>query len=351
MRLIPVEHLRGGEIIGKDILTSEGSILLKSSSHFKLAYKNRLLEHHIYEIYVDDEISRGIIPQEIISPPLKNHLKTQLNEHFKYIENVMSINAEDLQPLTNLIIEELSNKDIILDMTNLKYNDRYTYTHCVNVAIMSCALAQKMGFNYEDLKKIVTGALLHDIGKIMIPKDILNKSGPLTPDERMVIETHCQIGYDIIKNNPTLSPVSKVIILCHHEREDGKGYPLCKGEDLHIGTKIVAVADVFDALVSNRPYRDAFPVNLALSILKKEKLNLQVIETLESLVAFYPIGSTVKLNNHLIGLVEQNFAADLTKPIVRIIYNLQTRQPENYKCDLRQESSLKIVEKLVDLPY
>lgn len=351
MRLVPVENLKGGEIIGRDILTSEGSILLKATSRFKPAYKKRLLERRIHNIYIDDDISKGIVPYEIINPHIKRQLKNELNEQFKRIENVMSVNLQDIEPLTTIIIDELSNKNLILDMMDLKCNDGYTYSHCVNVGIITCALAKKIGFNYEDIKKIVTGALLHDIGKIMIPKDILNKPGQLTFDERTVIQSHCQIGYDIIKNDPTMSPISKVIVLCHHEREDGNGYPLAKGEDLHMGAKIVAVADVFDALVSDRPYRDGFPVNRAMTFLKKEKLNQYVINVLESMVAFYPVGSAIRLSNQLIALVEQNFTSDLTRPLVRVIYDLRTNSVTNYKYDLRKELNVTVVDKVTHLPH
>lgn len=350
MRLMSVEKLIGGEVIGRDIFTSEGGILLKASSRFKPAYKKRLLDRSIHEVYIDDELSKGIMPYEIMRPQIKTQLLQQLNTQFKHIENVMCVNLQDIEALTNIIIDELSNHDIMLDLMDLKCNDSYTYSHCLNVSVISCALAKKMGFNYEDIKKIVIGALLHDIGKIMIPKDILNKPGQLTAEERNIIQTHCQIGYDIIKNDSIMSPISKVIILCHHEREDGKGYPLSKGEDLHMGAKLVAVADVFDALVSNRPYREGFPINRALTILRKEKLNEYAIKTLESMVAFYPVGTSVKLSNNLIALVEQNFTTDLNRPLVRVIYDLCTNTIENYRYDLRKELNVTILEKVTTLP-
>ncbi|MDA3734263.1 HD-GYP domain-containing protein [Niameybacter massiliensis] len=346
MRLVNIETLKGGEIIGQDIVTSEGGILLRSQSRFKLAYKNRLLERYIYQIYIDDEISKGIIPNEVIPHNVRMRLNQHLDSQFRKIEKLMTINLNDIAPITSSIMNELSHKDVILDILDLQHNDDYTYSHCVNVSIIACALAKKMGFNQDDINKIVTGALLHDIGKIIIPKDILNKPGKLTPDELKVMQSHPQLGYDIIKNDAYLSPISKVIILCHHEREDGRGYPLQKGKDLYVGAKLVAVADVFDALVSTRPYRTGFPISRALSILKQEELNESVIGTLEHIVASYPVGCTVRLNNNCVALVEQNFADDLCRPLLRVIYNLQTRTRENYKCDLRTSPNLEIVEKL-----
>lgn len=346
MRLVNVEQLKGGEILGQDILTPEGSILLRASSHFKLAYKRHLIQRQIYEIYIDDEISKGIIPNPVIPPHIKQSLNQNLEHQFEQVKTFMSANLTQIKSLTSTIINELSNRDIIFDILDLQHNDTYTYSHCVNVSILSCALAKKLGFNFEDINHIVTGALLHDIGKIMIPKDILNKPGKLTVNERNIIQTHCQIGYDIIKNDVSLSAISKVIILCHHEREDGNGYPLHKGSDLHLGAKLVAVADVFDALVSTRPYRVGFPLNDALNILKQEELNKDIIKILEDMVAYYPIGSTVKLNNNLIALVEENFSNNLKHPLVRVIYDSNSNTKVNYRLDLRNEVGIEILEKV-----
>lgn len=350
MRLVNVEQLKGGEILGQDILTSEGSILLRASSHFKLAYKKYLIQRQIYEIYIDDEVSKGIIPNPVIPPHIKQSLTQNLEHQFKSVEKLTTVNLEQIKCLTSTIINELSSKDVIFDILDLQHNDIYTYSHCINVSILSCALAKKLAFNYEDINHIVTGALLHDLGKIIIPKDILNKPDQLTNSERNIIKTHCQIGYDIIKNDLSLNAISKVIILCHHEREDGKGYPLNKGADLHLGAKLVAVADVFDALVANRPYRIGFPPNDALNILKEQKLNEDIINILENMIAYHPIGSTVKLSNNLIALVEQNFPHNPDRPLVRVIYNETNNTILNYTLDLRNEANIHILDNLMQSP-
>lgn len=350
MRLVCVQNLCGGEIIGKDILTAEGGILLRATTKFRPAFKEKLLDRGITEIFIEDKISEGIEPPEIISQDVKTKLTKNLKNQFETIQNVMSINLDEIHSITHTILENMTHQDLILDMMDLKRNDSYTYSHCLNVCILSCAIARKMGFKYNMLEKVVTGAILHDIGKMVIPKDVLNKPGKLTVEERVIMESHSKLGYDLIKDDPYISPVSKVIILCHHERENGNGYPLKKGCELHAAAKIVAVADVFDALISDRPYRVGFPLNQALSILKQEQLNQDIISTLENMVAFYPVGCTVRLNNNHIGLVEQNYCEDLKRPSVRVIYNLNTHTNEDYKCHLINEPDKYIVERLDALP-
>lgn len=345
MRLVNVEQLKGGEILGQDILSPEGSILLRASSHFKLAYKKYLTQRHIYEVYIDDEISRGIMPNPVIPPHIKQSITQNLEYQFKQIQTLTAINnLAQMKSLTTHIVQELAHKDVIFDILDLQHNDAYTYSHCINVAILSCSLAKKLVFNYEDISHIVIGALLHDIGKIILPKDVLNKPGQLTTSERNIIQTHCQIGYDIIKNDLSLNAISKTIILCHHEREDGNGYPLKKGSELHLGAKLVAVADVFDALVSDRPYRSGFTPSRALNILKEESLNQDIISILERMVAYYPVGSTVKLNNGFIALVEENFPNYPNAPLVRVIYNELEHTVLNYRLDLRYEKTITILE-------
>ena len=122
-------------------------------------------------------------------------------------------------------------------------------------------------------RDIVVGSLLHDIGMIFIPKEILEKTTKLTEEERKTIQNHSEMGYCMIKDDNTISALAKLIVLCHHEREDGSGYPLGKGEDLHIGAKIVAACDVFVAITSERCYREGLSLNEAIILLRKEKLN------------------------------------------------------------------------------
>lgn len=349
MRLVNINNLKGGEIIAKDILSPTGGILIKNSTRFRSTFKYQLLERNITEIYIDDEFSEGIMPTEVISHQLKQTLNLNLSNQFQSIQDVMAFDFNEVAQITNALMSAIDNKDLIFDVMDLKRNDHYTYSHCLNVAIFSYSLAKKMNVSEDILPDIITGALLHDIGKMIIPKDVLNKAGRLTPEERAILETHSKLGYEFVKDDFSISAICKVIILCHHEREDGMGYPLKKGADLHIAAKIVAVADVFDALISDRPYRSKFPIDIALKFSKQEKLNLEILECLENMIAFYPIGSAVLLSNNCIALVEQNFSDALTCPSVRVVFDCTTRTKEYYKLNLQKEDTIKIIRKVDDI--
>ncbi|MGL6174967.1 MAG: HD-GYP domain-containing protein [Cellulosilyticaceae bacterium] len=348
MRLVQVEHLADGDIIAEDILSETGAILLRRTSVFKQAYKPNLVARNIKYIYIEDEISKGIEPRKILSVQIQNRIYKDISTEFDKIKSSLSINYELFSQISLLLMEELAGKDIYCEITDLKTNHTDTYNHCIGVAIMTTIVCKKMGLTQEATQKIVLGALLHDIGKMIIPKDILDKPGALTEEEYEIIKTHALVGYEMIKNHPTLSPITKVAVLCHHEREDGKGYPLGKQEDLHIGAKIVAGCDVFHALLCDRAYRRGLPVNRAIMIAKGEKLDNQVREAIESILAFYPVGEMVGLSNGEFGIVEKNFAENLTKPLVRVIYKANIGQIKPYKIDLREQDEVYIVDKVVN---
>ncbi len=149
--------------------------------------------------------------------------------------------------------------------------DYRIYSHCVNVSVFGVALAQRLGLSGPELKQLGIGLLLHDVGKTMIDPKILKKEGPLTKEEWKVMKTHPQLGVDSLKDSQDIHPASLDIVLHHHEKCSGKGYPDgLKGDDISLFSKIAALADVFDALTTERPYAPAVRSYPALRIMKKE---------------------------------------------------------------------------------
>lgn len=150
--------------------------------------------------------------------------------------------------------------------------DRATLIHSRNVLKLSKMLGKAVGLNSAQMKDLHMGALFHDVGKVFIPKKILNNTDKLTDEEFEIMKTHSKLGYEYMKDNSNLSDESLKIILEHHERSDGKGYPDNKTNDeLSILSKIVSVCDVYDALVSKRSYKKAFSVKKAIGILNDIK--------------------------------------------------------------------------------
>ena len=176
-------------------------------------------------------------------------------------------------------------------MTQLFSNDYYTYTHSVQVCILGSGLCRRIeAGGPERLKRLATGLLLHDLGKALIPKSILNKPGRLSPDERLVMETHPTLGYELFRRQEGPSQAMLSIVLEHHEKPDGSGYPNgLRGDGLGLPSRIANVVDVFDALTSARPYRPAMPFERAVAIMDEDagngKMDPDVLGSLKAMVS------------------------------------------------------------------
>ena len=343
MRLVSTHLLKEGDIIARDIISQEGGVLLRHDTRFRKIFTNKLLERNISEVYIRDEISEGIEPTEAIQQQVKKEIVKDIKTQFDHMKDSFELNMKVLSQVTSLLIEELSGKDLIFELEDLKTNDNYTYEHCIAVAMMTHLVCDKMMIPIEQKKHIVLGALIHDIGKMILPKDILNKPGQLTSEEYAIVKNHSEVGYMMIKDNPEVHAITKLIVLCHHEREDGSGYPLGKGAELHIGAKIVAACDVYHALISNRCYRQGLPINEVIAIAQNEPINPHIRVVIEQSLAYYPVGCMVTLSDGSIGIVEKNFSADIKRPIVRVINSANGTKQYAFKINLQQDKNYSIV--------
>lgn len=343
MRLVPIEHLKDGDIIARDIISYDGGVLLRHDTRFKEVFKSKLIERNVSEVYIDDEISKGIEPTELIESSTKQRMANDIKKQFEKLKDRLELDVSVFSEITEFLIEQLSRKELVLELDDLKTNDDYTYEHCLAVAILTNMVCNKMNMNIYQKEKIVMGAMIHDIGKIIIPKDILNKPDRLTKEEYEIMKSHTVVGYKMIKDNTELSAITKLAVLCHHEREDASGYPLGKGEELHIGTKIVAACDLYHALISDRCYRQGLPINEVIMVAQKEAINPEIRTIIENTFSYYPVGCMIQLNNGKIGIVEKNIASDIKRPIVRIIDKEEGRLVATYKLNLQNERQLFIV--------
>lgn len=217
-------------------------------------------------------------------------------EREKYIEQVrklkehyQQLNVQALDQASNLLITtifESKQKPWWMHINALGNYTDWLYTHSIDVALISLMMAVELGYPPKILSEISLGAVLHDIGKLLIPKQILQKTTALTAEERAVIQQHCELGWDSVAEC-SLSEVGKEIILQHHERLDGSGYPnQLKAEQISEYAKIVMIADSFDAITAERPYKKSKGVKEAFSILKnqKEEYSQEYLDVLEDVL-------------------------------------------------------------------
>ena len=193
---------------------------------------------------------------------LSESVKKRVAEGVQYLyQDTESTGFVDMtRSITDDLMKAIEdNEAIAVDISALKVSDEYTFKHSVDVATMSMIVSRQYGLPDEQIYEIGISGLLHDIGKSKIPNEILNKAGKLTDEEFALIKQHSLLGYQILKDKPELSNAIKLGVLQHHEKINGSGYPMGATEDkIHIFAKIIAVADIYDALVTERPYKKAF---------------------------------------------------------------------------------------------
>jgi putative nucleotidyltransferase with HDIG domain len=248
------------------------------------------------------------------------------SEVLKAIRRGHSFSIKIVKNVAEEIVESiLRNSDALLSLSQLKGYDDYTYVHSVNVAILITAFYKSIGNNSDKLVEVGMGGILHDIGKMRIPEKILNKPGKLTDSEFSIIKRHPEYGINAINDKSGISDLTKKVILQHHERYNGKGYPFgIKGERINEVGLISAVADVYDALTSDRVYKAAWTPHKAIACIFNEKgssYSSQIVEMFTKLIGVYPIGSFVRLVTGEMGLVIRIENGRLLAPSILVLFN------------------------------
>ena len=209
--------------------------------------------------------------KSVISEKVKKYWIDNTKSILRNIEEGKLPSAKVCDNLSNSIIEEVHNKiDMIQCVNQLRINDEYTYSHCVNTAVLCSVFAKEFSFKETPLKEITLGAMLHDLGKMRIPKVILYKPDKLSKDEMDIVKRHPELGYKMIKQMDVPELVAEMAYN-HHEKVNGSGYPRKLTEDqLSVFDQILSIIDVYDALISDRPYKKAIPFHQAINILYLE---------------------------------------------------------------------------------
>jgi len=227
------------------------------------------------------------------------------------------------QVVSGLVDSIVRNPDAQLWLSNLRKRDEYTAIHSLNVCIFALTFARYLGFNKEEMNEIGIGALMHDIGKMRVPLDVLNKEGELTEAERAIVREHAQHGYDILKSSPDVPDSALQIVYTHHERKKGTGYPQGLIESqIHLFSRIVAIVDVYDAITSDRVYHHGMNTLDALKNMFKWRevdLDAELVEKFIQCLGIYPIGSLVLLSTGEVGIVLSMAPGKNLSPMVMLV--------------------------------
>lgn len=330
MRYVSTKNLKAGEKLGSDLIVSKNRILLRKGRALSNAIIGKLEVLGYQGVYIDDKLSKGIVVSDVISQELKNIAKAELQMLFYNGENNRHSYVKKQLPairniVHNIVDEVVHNRDIMVNIVDIRAYDDYTYSHSLNVAVLSVVMGTVIGLGKKQLNNLAMGALLHDTGKMFVKKEILNKPARLTPEEFEEIKTHSERGYHYLCEQLEIPEEARIVALQHHEQYGGKGYPngLAK-DDIHLFGRIACVADVYDALTSDRPYRKSMLPSDAIEYIMSgynTMFDPKIVEALTKKIAPYPVGTCVRLSTGQIGIVVKNYQDTSLRPKVKLIVN------------------------------
>ena len=241
-----------------------------------------------------------------------------------------SVETEDARAVVGELVSTIStNANTALWLTNLRQKHEATASHCLNTSILALAFARHLGYSHEQLEEVGMGALLHDLGIARVPEQILNKPGNLNEEEFEVVKKHPRDGYSVLRLTRKIPDRSLDIVLHHHERVDGSGYPDgLKGDDIHESVRLVAIADMYDSMTTERVYRKAMTPQDALTSMHKRAeadFGKRLVEEFIKCVGIYPIGSLVLLHSGALGVVASFNPDARLRPLILVVRDADGR--------------------------
>ena len=328
-----VKFLEPGMEVLKDIYCKDGILLYNKGVTISKEIIEDLNSREILVIYINapqpslENIEKCLADESDV--PKLVSAETQVAA-FKNVKSVVqkiskgeAFDIEETRKVADTLIAQISrNEDAMVNLIYLKSYDDYTFAHSVNVAVLSTVIGKEMGMPKDELFDLALGGILHDIGKIMINEDILNKRGRLTREEFYEIMKHPEYSYRLLKNK-NISEKAKDIALEHHEWYNGTGYPKkLKGSRISLYARICAIADVYDALTAEKAYRAGLNPHKALTLLINsagKQFDPEVLRNFVQRMTLYPVNSIVQMNDGRYAVVIENFRSNMVRPLVRIL--------------------------------
>lgn len=329
---IDVKECEPGDILAQEVVAENGILIIPVNTVLTEKIIDVLLNFNVkkvsvfktggteeYQSQMHQDHNAGFQNFKVHYINIINYLGQALNE----VALGKEIDGEVIESISFTLYDELkNNQDVAKYLYQMSHYSEQLYTHSMNVAIYAMMLAQWLGCTEYHIRNIIAAGLLHDIGKIAIPKQILEKKEPLTEDEVQILNKHPIYGYRMSKRIHSLNEETRHVILRHHERQDGSGYPEgLQANRLNYYTRIVAIADTYDMLLTD--YQSGrknipFEVFEKLHGIHMNQLDIQYASTFLSRISICYNGSKIKLSNGAIGEVVTTLPHCMSKPIIKI---------------------------------
>jgi HD-GYP domain-containing protein (c-di-GMP phosphodiesterase class II) len=384
MRRIPVRELLPGMILARAVHSERGELLLNADVPLTDRYIDMLKDRGFSSVYTRDEATGDIEIEDIISERVRVTVTANVCRIYEAMERATAAYKDQpaatieqelqstefaravhehhayhaLQQDIEQIVDEVLAADVLSGINTLRTFDSYQFIHAIDSTATAVMLGRRLHYAHDDLKRLASGCLLHDIGMVMVDRSIQEKSGRLNPDEQERVRRHPLVGYEMLRKLRPGEVLANHVAFQHHERQDGTGYPrgLHGNNRIHRGTvdrsasgrivldaEIVAIADVYDALGSDRPYRPAYPPDQVVKMMRRNAgshLNREIVNHLLAVLPIYPLGTDMIVMTgpyaRFRGIVSRVHKEELDRPTVRLLFDPERRRIDPIEIDLRQ---------------
>ena len=338
-KFVKLRDITPGMLLGETVVDGQGRSMIEKGEvldDFQIRY---LRTSRVPGIFVYQEISEQDIPIPEGTKMVVRRERRPDRKLVQYSEDIKSLIRSGVEEMfdnpstdmmsgiavglaKDMVENVVSSHAAALDISQVKISDEYNLKHSADVATIALSIGRSLGLRSTELEELCIAGLLHDIGKSHIPQNLLNKPSKLTKEEFSVIKSHSLYGYLILKSKNCFSKRILEAVIQHHERINGSGYPRgLRGNEINLFARIIAVADIFDALVSKRPYKDPYTVHEAIEMMlgMYEDLDLDILKAFLNTIVLYPVDTIVKLSNGKYAKVVENYPLYPLRPkVVRV---------------------------------
>lgn len=327
--LLKINDLKENMILGEDLYNKYGNLTSKRGTilsdelikEIKLVVSDQV-------IYIEKSKQKNKKLKDERNPEMIRNNFRRITNLIRYSFDNLHINPNSMELVENLkeVVKDIReniklNIQVLNQLTEIDEVDDYLYRHSVNVGVISHFIGQWLNFSEEDLDKLIMAGLLHDIGKLKIPDEILHKPSRLTDEEFDIVKKHSSYSYSYLENIGFTDLNILSAVIHHHEKEDGNGYPMgLMGEDIPLFSKIISIADIFDAMTSNRVYRKKELPFVVLEMLLNNnfgKLDTKLVMLFVTRFSEYYLGTKVVLNTGDSAIIIKLNEFEITKPLIK----------------------------------
>jgi HD-GYP domain-containing protein (c-di-GMP phosphodiesterase class II) len=331
--------------VARPVFSSTGHVLVNRGLILTEGIIRRLGLLGVPALYIEDGPDFDLPAEDVICEETRQQAVQQVRELFLAAQEDSAhlsralLAAESLARTVEEIADELlARPEVVVNLTDIRAWDDYTFGHSVNVCVLSLLAGANLGLTRPQLYNLGLGAVLHDLGKVYVPQPVLQKPGSLTPEEFELVKRHAEWGHRLAREIAGAGTLAALIPLQHHERYNGQGYPQgIKGDEIHDFAVICGLADVFDALTAERVYRPAYPVHEAYeylagsgNLLFEHRLLCAFLDNL----ALYPTGTPVLLSTGEVAVVVKTTRGLARTPLVRVVLDPEGQPVTPYDLDL-----------------